>query len=78
MAQQGTQMRFGAREGFAFNSVKLVLLANGNSYEVDSNTFFFFLFKFQSPLSTQNIALPQTLTFLTHIRICSRCAKPLC
>jgi hypothetical protein len=40
MAQQGKQMRVGAREGFACNSVKLVSLANGNRYEVDSNTFF--------------------------------------
>jgi hypothetical protein len=40
MAQQGKQMRVGAREGFAYRSVKLVLLANSNRYEVDSNTFF--------------------------------------
>jgi hypothetical protein len=43
MAEQGKQMRVGAdgaREGFAYDSVKLVLLANGNRYEVDSNTFF--------------------------------------
>ncbi len=35
-------MRVGAREGFAYHSVKLVLLANDSRYEVDSNTFFFF------------------------------------
>jgi hypothetical protein len=40
MAQQSKQMRVGAREGFVCNSVKLVLLANGNRYEVDSNTSF--------------------------------------
>jgi hypothetical protein len=40
MAQQSKQMRVGARKGFAYHSVKLVLLANGNRYEVDSNTFF--------------------------------------
>ncbi len=40
MAQQGKQMRVGAQEGFAYHSAKLVLLANGNWYEVDSNTFF--------------------------------------
>jgi hypothetical protein len=40
MAQQGKQMRVGAREGFAYHSVELVLTANGNWYEVDSNTFF--------------------------------------
>jgi hypothetical protein len=33
-------MRVGAREGFAYHSVKLVLLANGNRCEFDSNTFF--------------------------------------
>jgi hypothetical protein len=32
--------RLGACKGFPCNSVKLVLLANGNRYEVDSNTFF--------------------------------------
>ncbi len=40
MAQQGEQMKVGAREGFAYHSVKLVLLAKGNRYGVDSNTFF--------------------------------------
>jgi hypothetical protein len=40
MEQQGKQMRVGAREGFAYHSVKLVSLANGNRYEVDSNTFY--------------------------------------
>ncbi len=40
MAQQGKQMRVGACEGFAYHPLKLVLLANGNRYEVDSNTFF--------------------------------------
>jgi hypothetical protein len=40
MGQQGKQMRVGAREGFARHSVKLVLLANVNRYEVDSSTFF--------------------------------------
>jgi hypothetical protein len=39
MAQQGKQMRVGAREGFAYHSVKVVLLANDNRYEVDSVTF---------------------------------------
>jgi hypothetical protein len=33
-------MRVGASEGFAYHSVKLVLLANSNRFEVDSNTFF--------------------------------------
>jgi hypothetical protein len=39
MAQQGKQMRVCARQGFAYISVKLVLLANGNMCDVDSNTF---------------------------------------
>jgi hypothetical protein len=30
----------GAREGFQYISVKLALLATGNRYGVDSNTFF--------------------------------------
>jgi hypothetical protein len=33
-------MKVGACEGFAYNSVKLAFLANGNMYEVDSNTLF--------------------------------------
>ncbi len=40
MAQQGKQGRVGDRRGFLCNSVKLVLLANSNRYEVDYNTFF--------------------------------------
>ncbi len=40
MAKQGKQMRVEASEGFANHSVKLVLLANGNRYGVDSNMFF--------------------------------------
>ncbi len=40
MAQQGKKMRFGAHECSADHSGKLVLLANGNRYEVDSNTLY--------------------------------------
>jgi hypothetical protein len=40
MAQQGKPMRVGACKGFSHYSVKLALLADGNRYEVDSNTFF--------------------------------------
>jgi hypothetical protein len=39
MAPQCKQMRAGACNGFAYNSVKLVLLASGYRYEVHSNTF---------------------------------------
>ncbi len=38
MAQQGIQMKVGAREGFAYNSVTCISLANGNRYEVNSIT----------------------------------------
>jgi hypothetical protein len=38
MARQGKQMRVGACEGFACDSGKVVLQANGDRYEVDSNT----------------------------------------
>jgi hypothetical protein len=38
--QQGKQMRVGAWEGFAYHSVKLVLLViAGNRYEVDYGFF---------------------------------------
>jgi hypothetical protein len=40
MPQEGKQMRVGARKGFAHYSVKLVLLADGNRYEVDFIRFF--------------------------------------
>ncbi len=40
MAKQGEQVRVGACEGFTYASVNLVLLANGNRYEVDSNMIF--------------------------------------
>jgi hypothetical protein len=40
MSQQGKQMRVGARKGFAYHSVKLVLLANGNRYDLDFKTNF--------------------------------------
>ncbi len=40
MAQQGKHIRVGAREGFVYHSVKLILLANIDRYEVNSNRFF--------------------------------------
>jgi hypothetical protein len=40
MAKQGKQMKVVSWEGFAYHSLKPVLLANGNKYQVDSNTFF--------------------------------------
>ncbi len=40
MARHGNQMRVGAREAFAYDSVKPVSLANGNRFEVDSNAYF--------------------------------------
>jgi hypothetical protein len=41
MAQQGKQIRVGACNGFAYRSVKLVLVANGNRYELIPKCFFF-------------------------------------
>jgi hypothetical protein len=41
MSQEGEQMRVGAYKGFAYYSVKLVLLANANVYYVDFSRFFF-------------------------------------
>jgi hypothetical protein len=38
--QQGEQMKVCAREGFAYQSVKLILLAVSNRYEVNYNTLF--------------------------------------
>jgi hypothetical protein len=68
MTQPGKQMRVGAREGSVYRSMKLVLLANGNRYEVDSNAFFFS--KWQSPpkileILPSPVALP-TLSFFLH------------
>jgi hypothetical protein len=62
MAQQGKQMRVGARKGSAYHSVKLVSLANGNSwYDVGLNMFFS---KWQGPLSIHlRIALSQLRPF---------------
>jgi hypothetical protein len=65
MAHQCKQMRIVSREGFPCHSVKLVLLAYGKRYEVDSNTSF----------PTGRVLCPfriryghfPTLTFLTHI-----------
>ncbi len=44
MAQQDQQTRVCVGEGYAYHSLKQVLLANGNKYEVDSNYFFLFFF----------------------------------
>jgi hypothetical protein len=55
MAQQGKKRRRGARKGFAYNSLKLVLLANGNRYEIVSNTFFLVV----KPSSILSFVLPQ-------------------
>ncbi len=45
MAQQGKQMRVGACGGFPYHTFILVLLANGNRYEVDPNAFYFYMVK---------------------------------
>jgi hypothetical protein len=40
MAQQGKQGIIGVCEGFPYNSVNLVLLANSDGYKVDPNMCF--------------------------------------
>jgi hypothetical protein len=50
----GNQMRSGACEGFPYRSVKLVLLANGYRYEMDSSLFYlnyktFHSFRYSGP-----------------------------
>jgi hypothetical protein len=40
MAQQGKQMRVGARKGFTYRLLKLVLPANSNKFGIDFKTFF--------------------------------------
>jgi hypothetical protein len=63
-AQRGERIRVGAREGFAYHSVKVTSVANDNRYKV----WFQYIFsKGQSPLSIYNIALSQSdLFFDTH------------
>jgi hypothetical protein len=70
MLQQGKQGRVGARKGFQCNSVKVVLVANSNRYEVDSNTFFLSC-KALYPLKI--LPCPNLTFFFTHIRICGLC-----
>jgi hypothetical protein len=69
MVQQGKHMRVGAREGFPYHSVTLVLLANGNRYEADPNTL---LPSAKGLYLIQELpCLNYDLIFLTPIRICS-------
>jgi hypothetical protein len=56
MAQQGEQARVGAREGFPYNSVRLVLLANSKWYEVDFHAIFL---SDKALYPFKKIALPQ-------------------
>jgi hypothetical protein len=64
MAQQGEKMRVGAREGFAYHSMKLVLLASGNRYKVEFNTFFL-INKAVQPFNVS--PCPSSSLILTHI-----------
>lgn len=74
MAQQGKQIKVGAREDFAYRSVVLILLANGNRYEGD----FKMRFEVVKP-SIQIIHYPvPTVTFLAQIRIFSLFIPQLC
>ncbi len=60
MTQQSRQMRIGACKAFAYDSVELVLLVNGNRYGVDYKTLF-----------QSGQAHVPTLNFLTNILVCS-------
>ncbi len=56
-------MRVGVREGFPYRSVKLVLLANDNRYEPDSNT----IFKVVNPsIHSKYCPVPTPTFFDTH------------
>jgi hypothetical protein len=70
MAQQGKQIRVGAREGFAYHSVKLGLLANGNRYDVDSSMYFI---SGKAHYPFEVLPCPNSDHFLTHIPISSMC-----
>jgi hypothetical protein len=63
MAQQNKQMRVGAQEGFAHDSVKLPLLATGNMYEVDSSIYFL---NWKNTLSVQIFDLFQLRRLFSH------------
>jgi hypothetical protein len=64
-------MRVVACEGFTHHSVKVVVLAKGDRYEVDSNTFS----RVVIPFMHLNSCLVPSLTFLTCIHICSLWAE---
>ncbi len=61
MAQQGKLMRVGAREGVAYHSVKLVILANGNRYEAHMN-----MFKVRFSIRSRNCHVPTLNFYDTH------------
>jgi hypothetical protein len=54
MTEQGKQMRVGAREGFAYNFVKVGLLVIVNWYEVDSKLLFQVVHSYHCPVRTRN------------------------
>jgi hypothetical protein len=63
MARQSKQERVGARKGFfSCHSVTLVLLANSDRYEVDTNALFV-SGKILYPLRVLSICCVSTLTF---------------
>jgi hypothetical protein len=73
MAQGGKQMRVGTRKGFAYHSLKLVLLANGNrltgmrliptiDYRRDNRRFWLSAHNCQVPTPTsQNLEVEQQI-----------------
>jgi hypothetical protein len=68
MAQQGTDVRVIAREGFAYRSVKLVVLANGTGMRLIPIRSFQVV---KPSLLLLVLPCPNSDIVLTHIRICS-------
>ncbi len=64
MAQHGKQMTVGACKGFSCQSTQLVLLANGNMYDVDSNTFFRVV---KPPIHLKYCSVPTMAVFDTFV-----------
>jgi hypothetical protein len=62
-----------ARDGFAYLSVKLVVVANGNRYEVDSSTFVFLSGKALHPFRVvpcHNFDLIEYIIVSVHSLVC--------
>jgi hypothetical protein len=63
MAKQGKQMRVGPSKGSAYHSVKPVLLANWNRFEVDFNTLYLVV---KPSIHFKYSPVPTLTLFYTH------------